>query len=176
MNCAACGAELRPDFAFCPACGTKQPRLCGSCGYLCDPDFAFCPKCGASVDGARSSAGAGSTPSPSPPTGSTPPRGVVERLARPRHPNEATGADRRTVTVLFADLSGFTAISERLDPEIVQSLQNEIFEELTAAAENFGGFVDKFIGDAMLALFGAPVPGRPHARPGRRTKPASHRQ
>ena len=59
--------------------------------------------------------------------------------------------------MLFADLSGFTAISERLDPEIVQSLQNEIFEEMTAAAENFGGFVDKFIGDAMLSLFGAPT-------------------
>jgi class 3 adenylate cyclase len=59
--------------------------------------------------------------------------------------------------VLFADLSGFTAISERLDPEIVQSLQNKIFEEMTAAAESFGGFVDKFIGDAMLALFGAPA-------------------
>jgi predicted ATPase/class 3 adenylate cyclase len=71
--------------------------------------------------------------------------------------DEAARADRRTVTVLFADLSGFTAISELLDPEIVQSLQNEIFEEMTAATESFGGFVDKFIGDAMLALFGAPA-------------------
>ncbi len=66
-------------------------------------------------------------------------------------------ADRRTVTVLFADLSGFTALSEQLDPEVMQSLQNELFEELTAAVESFGGFVDKFIGDAMLALFGAPL-------------------
>jgi predicted ATPase/class 3 adenylate cyclase len=61
------------------------------------------------------------------------------------------------VTVLFADLSGFTGISERLDPEVVQLLQNEVFEEMTAAVERFGGFVDKFIGDAMLALFGAPA-------------------
>ncbi|MBV8653205.1 MAG: AAA family ATPase, partial [Alphaproteobacteria bacterium] len=61
-----------------------------------------------------------------------------------------------TITVLFADLSGFTALSEQLDPEVMQSLQNEVFEELTAAVQNFGGFVDKFIGDAMLALFGAP--------------------
>jgi class 3 adenylate cyclase len=65
-------------------------------------------------------------------------------------------ADRRTVTVLFADLSGFTALSERLDPEVMQSLQNELFGELTAAVQSFGGFVDKFIGDALLALFGAP--------------------
>ena len=68
-----------------------------------------------------------------------------------------TEADRRTVTVLFADLSGFTALSEQLDPELMRTLQNELFEELTAAVQHFGGFVDKFIGDALLALFGAPV-------------------
>jgi predicted ATPase/class 3 adenylate cyclase len=67
-----------------------------------------------------------------------------------------TEANRRTITVLFADLSGFTAMSERLDPEVMQVLQNELFEELTAAVQSFGGFVDKFIGDALLALFGAP--------------------
>jgi len=66
-------------------------------------------------------------------------------------------ADRRTVTVLFADLSGFTALSERLDPEVVQTLQNALFEELTKTVQSFGGYVDKFIGDALLALFGAPV-------------------
>jgi adenylate cyclase len=66
-------------------------------------------------------------------------------------------ADRRTVTVLFADLSGFTALSEQFDPEVMQALQNDLFEELTAAVQSFGGFVDKFIGDALLALFGAPV-------------------
>lgn len=66
-------------------------------------------------------------------------------------------ADRRPVTVLFADLSGFTTLSERLDPEDVQALQNQLFAEMTAAVQRFGGFVDKFIGDALLALFGAPA-------------------
>ena len=59
--------------------------------------------------------------------------------------------------MLFADLSGFTALSEQLDPELMRTLQNELFEELTAAVQHWGGFVDKFIGDALLALFGAPV-------------------
>ncbi len=58
---------------------------------------------------------------------------------------------------MFADLSGFTALSEQLDPEVVQTLQTELFKELTAAVLSFGGFVDKFLGDALLALFGAPV-------------------
>lgn len=59
--------------------------------------------------------------------------------------------------MLFADLSGFTSMSERLDPEVMQRLQNELFAELTASVQGFGGFVDKFIGDALLALFGAPA-------------------
>jgi adenylate cyclase len=86
------------------------------------------------------------------------PKPVVETewAARPPH-KFGTNADRRTITVLFADLSGFTALSEQLDPEVLQILQNELFEELTAAVQSFGGFVDKFIGDALLALFGAPV-------------------
>lgn len=61
------------------------------------------------------------------------------------------------MTVLFADLSGFTALSERLDPEIMRALQNELFELLTESVHKMGGFVDKFVGDALLALFGAPV-------------------
>lgn len=60
------------------------------------------------------------------------------------------------MTALFADLSGFTSLSERLDPEVMQALQNELFEELTAAVQEVDGFVDKFVGDALLALFGAP--------------------
>jgi predicted ATPase/class 3 adenylate cyclase len=66
-------------------------------------------------------------------------------------------SDRRVVTVLFADLSQFTAVCESLDPEIVRSLQSDFFSEMTASVEHFGGYVDKFIGDAMLALFGAPI-------------------
>ncbi|MDR6756736.1 adenylate cyclase [Mycoplana sp. BE70] len=66
-------------------------------------------------------------------------------------------ADRRIVTALFADLCGYTTLGEQIDPELLQTLQNEIFEDLSAAVATHGGYVDKFIGDALLALFGAPV-------------------
>ena len=66
-------------------------------------------------------------------------------------------ADRRPATVLFADLTGFTTLSERLDPEDVRVLQNELYEELRAALTQFGGFMEKFVGDAIMAVFGAPV-------------------
>lgn len=151
MNCTGCGFELQSGFAFCPKCGARQPRACAACGYSCAPDFAFCPKCGSRVDGA---AATDSRPASSPaPTLEAAAPAVIR--AAPEGP--AGEADRRTVTVLFADLSGFTALSERFDPEIMQTLQNELFEELTSAVQAFGGFVDKFLGDALLALFGAPA-------------------
>ncbi len=66
-------------------------------------------------------------------------------------------ADRRHVTALFADLSGFTALAERLDPEDVRAFQNRLFETLARAITRYDGFVEKFVGDAVLAVFGAPV-------------------
>jgi class 3 adenylate cyclase/tetratricopeptide (TPR) repeat protein len=65
--------------------------------------------------------------------------------------------ERRIVTVLFADVVGFTTLSEHLDPESVKHLADGLFERLTAVVTEFGGRVDKLLGDGMLALFGAPV-------------------
>src|ERR1700755_952302 len=65
--------------------------------------------------------------------------------------------ERKVVTVLFADLVGFTARSERLDPEDVRALLSPYYARLRAELERFGGTVEKFIGDAVMALFGAPT-------------------
>ncbi|SEI22441.1 adenylate/guanylate cyclase domain-containing protein [Tardiphaga sp. OK245] len=164
MNCSCCGFEVQSGFAFCPKCGAKQPDPCPSCGYACAPDFAYCPKCGARVDHARKAGNQREPSSPTiPATVTTGARSPALMLVEPERAPRRTlhkvdsEANRRTITVLFADLSGFTTMSERLDPEVMQAFQNELFEELTAAVQNFGGFVDKFIGDALLALFGAPA-------------------
>jgi adenylate cyclase len=106
---------------------------CASCGFAAAPDFAFCPRCGAKL-----------TASPEPPaTAASPSRAHAE-------------GDRRIASVLFADLSGFTSVSERLDPEDVRSLQTDLIHELSAAIEKYEGFVEKYVGDAVLAAFGAP--------------------
>lgn len=161
MNCSCCGSEVQSGFAFCPKCGTKQPNACPGCGYACATDFAYCPKCGALVSGAPKAGGQARPSRPTAPikASSPPPAPTADahQAFRPQPDKIDSEADRRTISVLFADLSGFTAMSERLDPEIMQTLQNELFEELTAAVQGFGGFVDKFIGDALLALFGAPA-------------------
>ena len=135
MACIGCHYELSPGFAFCPRCGIRQSRRCFACGYSSEDDFVFCPWCGVE----RSMASAAVAPL------------VAEANAlRPR-------ADRRHATILFVDLCGFTALSERLDPEEVRMFQNALFETLAEAITRFDGFVAKFMGDAVLAIFGAPV-------------------
>jgi len=115
---------------------------CPGCGFGAAPDFAFCPKCGAKLAAA-----------PAPPARAPAATGVD----RPRPAAVAAEADRRPVSVLFADLSGFTALGERLDPEDVRAFQDDLFRELSGAIERHGGFVEKFVGDAVMAMFGAPV-------------------
>src|SRR5262249_17033445 len=115
---------------------------CASCGFEAAADFAFCPKCGT-----RLAAAAAQT--------SAPPR--ASALAAESAPPVAVQSDRRPVTVLFADLSGFTTLGERLDPEDVRSLQNDLFHEMSGAIERFEGFVEKYVGDAVMGVFGAPV-------------------
>jgi class 3 adenylate cyclase/tetratricopeptide (TPR) repeat protein len=78
--------------------------------------------------------------------------GVVLTAARPPSYEE-----RKVVTVLFADLVGFTSRAEQLDPEDVRALLSPFYARLRAELERFGGTVEKFIGDAVMALFGAPL-------------------
>jgi adenylate cyclase len=83
------------------------------------------------------------------------PRAEGRPAARPE--DGSREADRRLVTVVFADLSGFTALAERLDAEEVRSFQNALFETFASVIARYDGFVEKFVGDAVLAVFGAPV-------------------
>lgn len=79
-------------------------------------------------------------------------------LARSHLSGKGTAsAERRFVTVLFADLSGFTALSESLDPEAVRDIINLCFDRLVPIVETHQGVVDQFVGDSIVALFGAPV-------------------
>ena len=73
------------------------------------------------------------------------------------------GGERREVTIMFADLSGFTALSTRLPPEELMTLTNSYHALMVEAVEAFGGYVNQFVGDAVMAIFGAPVPNLDHA-------------
>ena len=123
-------------------CGAALERRCGSCGELAPDGARFCTACGLPLGGpADTSAG------PEDPAGSA-----------STTPTVASSLDeRRTVTILFADLSGYTAIAERLDPESVKRELDRILGRLSDEVLRYGGHVDKFIGDNVMAIFGAPM-------------------
>src|SRR2546430_8691047 len=70
---------------------------------------------------------------------------------------EAPEDERKLVTIVFADISGFTALSEKKDPEEVRELMNACFQSLVPIVQKYEGMIDKFIGDEIMALFGAPI-------------------
>ena len=137
MGCPACGVENAGTRKFCRACGSRLALLCAACGTANEPDDRFCGECGAPLDGAAAGPAPVSAPAP---------------VAPP-----APAEERRQVTVLFADLVGFTSLAERLDPEDVRDITTECLRQVAAEAVRFEGTVDKLIGDAVMILFGAPV-------------------
>jgi class 3 adenylate cyclase/predicted ATPase len=132
MSCAACGTNNPAGAQFCMACGARLERRCPSCGAQAPPEARFCMSCGTQLDQAPAA---------------PPAARQIER-----HPEE-----RRQVTVLFADLSGYTAFAERMDPEAVKTLVDRALMRLGQEVERYGGTVDKYIGDNVMAIFGAPV-------------------
>ncbi len=161
VPCPACQAELAATDRFCSACGAPRPRYCSACGAELAPEARFCGQCGTKVE--KGSPTAGVLPGLEAPALHAPPEAQPEPEVPPalREKFEMVKAelqgDRREVVVLFADLSGFTAMSEKMDPESVTILMNRLLQSLANAVYEYEGYVDKFIGDAVMALFGAPL-------------------
>jgi len=128
MKCPKCQCENPDERKFCRECGAKLSSICPRCGYHNLPGDKFCSECGQKLDEA-----------------------IEAEEARPETPGE-----RKHVTVLFSDLSGYTAMSERLDPEEVKEITGRIFGEIAQVVTKYDGFIEKFIGDAIMALFGVP--------------------
>jgi len=88
---------------------------------------------------------------------------VIERMVNSETP-PSLGGESREVTILFSDVAGFTSISERLTPGELVSFMNVYLSAMTDIIESQGGFVDKYIGDAIVAVFGAPLEDPGHAQ------------
>jgi class 3 adenylate cyclase/type II secretory pathway predicted ATPase ExeA len=147
------------------SCGTALAAKCPSCGAESPPGAKFCIECGASLS-AGSAPAAPPTPSAAPPAQpSDASAGQGSGLFGGQIPGGGSGwgpagslpEERRNATVLFADLSGYTAVAERLDPEAVKAFVDRALRRLGQEVVRYGGTVDKYIGDNVMAVFGAPV-------------------
>ena len=141
---------------FCGRCGTALAAACRHCGAEVPPGFRFCGQCGKSLDEAP----AAPTPAAAPAPGYTP-KHLADKILRSR---SALEGERRQVTVLFADVAGFTSLAEKLDPEEVHRIINGCFERITAEVHRFEGTINQYTGDGVMALFGAPIAHEDSAR------------
>ncbi|CAG2160846.1 adenylate/guanylate cyclase domain-containing protein [Cupriavidus numazuensis] len=164
MRCTNCGFENLAKANFCEECGAGLPRTCPQCGEPAGPTAKFCRGCGAALAGLP----AAQPPAPSAvaaPVQYTPPH-LAERILAERAAMEARGeaaGERKTITALFADMAGSTALTQDLDPEEARRLIDPVATLMMEAVHHYEGYVAKFLGDGILALFGAPIAHEDHA-------------
>ena len=133
MRCQGCDRDLDQDARFCPGCGLAVAARCKTCAAPLDDDARFCKHCGTAVETTAPIDGPCASPQRDP------------------------ARERKVATLLFADLVGFTSLGETHDPELVSSLVGETFERLSVEVRRYEGTIEKFAGDALLAVFGVPV-------------------
>jgi class 3 adenylate cyclase len=134
--CPNCGVDNRPEARYCDGCGSTLAQACPACGSTLRPQARFCDACGAPIGDGQGAA-----------------RPVAARDAV----QAAAPTERRLVSVLFADLAGFTTLSESRDSEEVRDLLSQYFDACRRVITRYGGTVEKFIGDAVMAVWGTPV-------------------
>src|SRR3989442_145619 len=133
MICPSCTTENRPGAKFCVKWGTGLTPACPARGGPHQPGAGVCAECGSPLSGEGAARAPSSGPSPEP------------------------TAERKRVSVLFADLVGFTSASESRDAEDTRELLSRYFETCQRLIELYGGTVEKFIGDAVMAVWGTPT-------------------
>jgi class 3 adenylate cyclase/ribosomal protein L40E len=154
MQCPRCQHENPPQAKFCLECGARLALTCSKCGTELPVEAKYCLQCGQPVSG-------GIVPSDLSSPQSYTPKHLAEKILSSK---SALEGERKQVSVLFVDVSGFTSLSERLDPEDVHGLMNQAFELMLAEVHRYEGTVNQFLGDGIMALFGAPIAHEDHAQ------------
>jgi class 3 adenylate cyclase len=140
--CSNCGTENRAGRKFCSRCAAPLVIVCARCQAQNEPGELFCGECAAPLEGAAG--GSVETRPASHPVGQT-------------TPASAPVAERRLVSILFADLVGFTTLAEGHDAEDTRELLSRYFDLARDVIGRYGGTIEKFIGDAVMAVWGAPI-------------------
>ena len=174
MKCSKCGFENPEGKKFCGRCGTKIESICPSCQSPNPPDFQFCGDCGHDL----------TQPFAAPPKDLSfdekiakiqkyLPSGITEKILSQRDRIEG---EKRQVTVMFCDMKGFTPLSEKLGPEAMYAMMDEVYEILIHKVHEYEGTVNEMTGDGVMALFGAPIALEDAPQRAIRTAIAIHRE
>src|SRR6266540_6162041 len=167
MTCSQCQRENPTGARFCNACGTKLELSCLHCDHLNPPGSRFCNDCGAPLTlqpPTQVVSSQLSVPNPQPPVTYTPPH-LAERIRAEQVAMESRGVtdgERKTITALFADLKGSTALIEGLDPEEARAIIDPALQLMMDAVHRYEGCVAQALGDGIFALFGAPIAHEDH--------------
>jgi class 3 adenylate cyclase/predicted ATPase len=181
MQCPQCQHENSEAAKFCEDCGTKLIRTCPSCGHEVNPRAKFCPECGTPLAGQASvqplasgvQKAADSRPRTADPRlqtldlrpiSYTPPH-LAQQIRAVQAAMESRGSangERKTITALFADLKGSTALIEGLDPEEARAIIDPALQLMMDAVHGYEGYVAQALGDGIFALFGAPIAHEDH--------------
>jgi class 3 adenylate cyclase/tetratricopeptide (TPR) repeat protein len=156
MRCPRCKAENPETKKFCRKCGANLTRACPHCNseyFLADE---FCGECGFQLISPQEISPIDYTK----PQSYTP-KYLAEKILSTRGTIEG---ERKLVTVLFADMAGYVSLSEKLDPEEVQQIMDGLLRILMDEIHRFEGTINQFIGDGVMALFGAPLAHEEHAQ------------
>jgi len=154
MQCPQCQTDNLDSRKFCRVCGAKLLQICPQCSSENFPGDAFCGECGYNLT-------IPTAPVPQAPSFEEKlerihrylPGGLTEKILAQRGKIEG---ERKQVTVMFCDMAGFTPLSDRLSPDEVYSIADEVFEILIHKVHEYEGTVNKMTGDGIMALFGAP--------------------
>jgi class 3 adenylate cyclase/tetratricopeptide (TPR) repeat protein len=148
MQCPKCQFENREGVKFCEECGAKFELECPACTTNIPFGRKFCGECGYNLSEFEEPA---------------PLEAEKEQIQISESPSEETipkpslaEGERKHVTVLFSDLTGYTVMSEKLDPEEVKEITSQIFGEISKIVGKYDGFIEKYAGDAVMAIFGVP--------------------
>jgi len=139
MQCQHCGHKNRQGRRYCTSCGAELSVICTECGFVNEPGDNFCGGCASPFSLSGNQAGVSYADTVSDKSAVTAP------------------GELRQVTILFADIVDYTRISTEKDPEEIHHLLSRFFEFADGIVQSYGGRVDKHIGDAVMAVFGAPV-------------------
>jgi class 3 adenylate cyclase/tetratricopeptide (TPR) repeat protein len=159
MKCFVCQSNNREGVKFCEACGTEIALACPRCHSRIPVGKQFCGDCGQKLVG-----DAVAQPDPeidyNRPDSYTP-KFMAEKILTTRGSIEG---ERKLVTVFFCDVTGFTSLSEKLDPEAVHQIMDGCFKILMQEIHKYEGTINQFTGDGVMALFGAPLAHEDHAQ------------